>query len=94
MPKVLVANRGESEWRLDQTILYGNKLSQSSSLHLVAIRILRSARELEWETVSVYTEGDESHATFADEAVKLDEVSDFLNTARIVSIAERYVISD
>ncbi|RDB30517.1 Pyruvate carboxylase [Hypsizygus marmoreus] len=55
----------------------------------IAIRILRSAAELGWATVAVYTEGDQSHATFADEAVKLDAVADFLDVVKIVDIAKR-----
>ncbi|KAF8067702.1 carboxylase:pyruvate/acetyl-coa/propionyl-CoA [Lyophyllum atratum] len=38
--------------------------------------------------IAVYTEGDESHATFAHEAVKLNSVSDYLDVGRIVEIAE------
>ncbi|GLB39033.1 putative biotin carboxylase C-terminal domain [Lyophyllum shimeji] len=55
----------------------------------IAIRILRSAAELGWTTVAIYTDGDESHATFADEVVKLDRVSDYLDVGKIVNIAER-----
>ncbi|TFK28522.1 carboxylase:pyruvate/acetyl-coa/propionyl-CoA [Coprinopsis marcescibilis] len=44
----------------------------------IAIRILRSAAELGWGTVAIYTETDPSHASYADEAVKLDGPEDFL----------------
>jgi pyruvate carboxylase len=37
----------------------------------------------------VYTENDTSHATFADEAVKLDGVADFLNVELIVGVARK-----
>ncbi|KAJ3513150.1 hypothetical protein NLJ89_g3111 [Agrocybe chaxingu] len=53
----------------------------------IAIRILRSARELGWDTVSIYMEDDASHAGFADEAVKLNSVSDFMNVDTIVNAA-------
>lgn len=53
----------------------------------VAIRVLRAATELGWSTISVYTEGDESHTTFSNEAIKLDDVSDYLNVGRMVDIA-------
>ncbi|CAA7268521.1 unnamed protein product [Cyclocybe aegerita] len=53
----------------------------------IAIRILRSARELGWDTVAVYSEDDASHAGFADEAVKLNSVSDFMNVESIVNAA-------
>ena len=55
----------------------------------VAIRILRSARELGWTTVAVYTEGDRSHAGFADEAVRLEDVADFMNPSAIAAIAHQ-----
>lgn len=56
----------------------------------VAIRIIRTAQELGWSTVAIYTAQDTSHATFADEAVKLDDVSWFMNPERIVDIAMKY----
>lgn len=56
---------------------------------LVAVRILRSATELGWATVAVYTDNDTSHATFADEAVKLSSVADFLSVETIVEVAKR-----
>ncbi|KAF5368225.1 hypothetical protein D9615_010529 [Tricholomella constricta] len=55
----------------------------------IAVRILRSAGELGWSTVAIYTDGDESHATYADKAVKLDNVSDYLDVGKIVDIAQR-----
>ncbi|KAF9494798.1 carboxylase:pyruvate/acetyl-coa/propionyl-CoA [Pleurotus eryngii] len=54
----------------------------------IAIRILRAAEELGWETATLFTDGDTSHTTFANEAVKLDAVSDFLNIQRVVEIAK------
>ncbi|KAG9218012.1 hypothetical protein CCMSSC00406_0008789 [Pleurotus cornucopiae] len=54
----------------------------------ITIRILRAAEELGWETATLFTEGDTSHTTFANEAVKLDAVSDFLNVQRVVEIAK------
>jgi len=59
----------------------------------VAIRILRSARELGWCTVALYTTEpslDISHATYADEAVKLDDVSQYMNVSVIVDLALKY----
>ncbi|KAF8970403.1 hypothetical protein BDZ97DRAFT_1914705 [Flammula alnicola] len=53
----------------------------------IAIRILRSAAELGWNTVAIYTENDTSHASFAEEAVKLNTVADFLNVEAIIKIA-------
>lgn len=61
---------------------------------LVAIRILRSARELGWRTAAIYTTEpslDASHATYADEATELNNVSDYMNVDVIVQIAARYV---
>ncbi|KAG6831665.1 hypothetical protein H0H87_004451 [Tephrocybe sp. NHM501043] len=55
----------------------------------IAIRVLRAATELGWTTVATYTDKDESHATFADEVVKLDNVTDFLDVKKIVAIAQR-----
>ncbi|KAF8906806.1 carboxylase:pyruvate/acetyl-coa/propionyl-CoA [Gymnopilus junonius] len=37
--------------------------------------------------MTIYTEGDSSHATFADEAVKLESAADFLNVNIIVDVA-------
>ncbi|KDQ22478.1 hypothetical protein PLEOSDRAFT_1098337 [Pleurotus ostreatus PC15] len=54
----------------------------------ITIRILRAAEELGWETATLFTDGDTSHTTFANEAVKLDAVSDFLNVQRVVEIAK------
>ena len=58
---------------------------------LVAIRILRSARELGWLTVAVYTHGDASHAGYADEAVKLENVGEYMDVGTIARIASRCV---
>ncbi|KAG6901430.1 hypothetical protein C0995_012105 [Termitomyces sp. Mi166 len=55
----------------------------------IAVRILRSAAELGWATVAIYIDKDESHATFADEAVKLDGVADYLDVGKIVVLAQR-----
>ncbi|KJA26880.1 hypothetical protein HYPSUDRAFT_36046 [Hypholoma sublateritium FD-334 SS-4] len=53
----------------------------------IAIRILRSANELGWNTVAIYTDDDGSHATYAKEAVKLESVDGFLNAETIAKIA-------
>ncbi|KAF5350973.1 hypothetical protein D9756_008255 [Leucocoprinus leucothites] len=56
----------------------------------IAIRVLRSARELGWRTVALYTTEpalDASHATYADEAVKLSDVAQYMDVAAIVEIA-------
>ena len=53
-PKVLVANRGESELfklHIDASITH-------VSQRLVAIRIRRSVRELGWSTAAVYLPND------------------------------------
>ncbi|KAJ2915853.1 hypothetical protein MD484_g4574, partial [Candolleomyces efflorescens] len=57
----------------------------------IAIRILRSARELGWLTVAVYTHGDASHAGYADEAVKLENVGEYMDVGTIAGIASRCV---
>lgn len=59
--------------------------------YAVAIRVIRSAIELGWGTVAVYMENDESHASFADEAVKLSGPTDFMNVDIVVQIAVKYV---
>lgn len=54
----------------------------------------RSARELGWRTVALYTTEpslDISHATYADEAIKLDDVSQYMDVAVMVKIALTYV---
>lgn len=55
----------------------------------IAIRVLRAARELGWSTVSVYTAGDASHTGYADEAVRLESVTDYMDASTIVAIAQR-----
>ncbi|KAF9486231.1 carboxylase:pyruvate/acetyl-coa/propionyl-CoA [Pholiota conissans] len=55
----------------------------------IAIRILRSASELGWTTVAIYTANDGSHASFANEAVELETVADFMKVETIVDIAGR-----
>ncbi|KAK7038904.1 hypothetical protein VNI00_010538 [Paramarasmius palmivorus] len=55
----------------------------------IAIRVFRAAKELGWTTVALYTEGDESHAHFADESVQLDSPSDYMNSEKIVECATR-----
>ncbi|KAF8190173.1 carboxylase:pyruvate/acetyl-coa/propionyl-CoA [Pholiota molesta] len=55
----------------------------------IAIRILRSASELGWTTVAVYIENDGSHASFANEAVKLESVAEFMDVKTIVDVAKR-----
>ncbi|KAF8055292.1 carboxylase:pyruvate/acetyl-coa/propionyl-CoA [Lyophyllum atratum] len=52
------------------------------------VLVANRGEKLGWATVGVYTEGDESHATFADEVVKLSSVSDYLDVGRIVDIAQ------
>ncbi|THH30560.1 hypothetical protein EUX98_g3628 [Antrodiella citrinella] len=56
----------------------------------IAIRVFRAAAELGWSTVAVYTGNDVSHATFADEAVELDNVSRYMNAQYLVNIARRF----
>ncbi|KAF6744845.1 carboxylase:pyruvate/acetyl-coa/propionyl-CoA [Ephemerocybe angulata] len=55
----------------------------------IAVRVLRSARELGWSTVAVYIDNDLSHAGYADEATRLESAADFLNVATIAGIASR-----
>lgn len=57
----------------------------------VAIRIIRSAQEIGWDTVAIYTDNDSSHATFADDAIKLDNVSKFMDVGFIIETARQYV---
>ncbi|KZP15990.1 hypothetical protein FIBSPDRAFT_958339 [Athelia psychrophila] len=55
----------------------------------IAIRICRTAQELGWSAVAVYTAQGTSNATVADEATKLDDPSWFASPERIVDIAKR-----
>ncbi|KZP17612.1 hypothetical protein FIBSPDRAFT_933972 [Athelia psychrophila] len=57
-----------------------------------AICIIRTAKELVWSTVAIYTARD-TNAAFADEAVKLDDVFWFI-PERIVDIAKRTQSTD
>ncbi len=105
MPKVLVANRGESKCpfsnkRRDPYLPINLPFCVTYRHHQlcgtqVAIRILRSARELDWRTVALYTTEpnlDVSHATYADEVVELYDVRDYVSVDAIVEIATRCVI--
>ncbi len=85
-PKVLVANRGESECST-----HGSMKSRSPILFVspVAIRIFRSSSELGWQTVALYTEKDVSHAYYADEAVLLDSPTRYMDPEYIADIARR-----
>ncbi|KZP24412.1 hypothetical protein FIBSPDRAFT_951177 [Athelia psychrophila] len=49
--------------------------------------VLRSAKELRWITIAMYTPRD-TNAVFADDAVKLDDISWFMSPERIVEIAK------
>jgi len=42
---------------------------------------------LGWKTVAIYCEKDPSHATFADEAVKLNNVGEFMDANIVARIA-------
>ncbi|KAI0777206.1 hypothetical protein BD413DRAFT_514344 [Trametes elegans] len=53
----------------------------------IAIRILRSATELGWRTVALYTEQDSSHATYADEAILLDSPARYMDPEHIADAA-------
>ncbi|THV07137.1 carboxylase:pyruvate/acetyl-coa/propionyl-CoA [Dendrothele bispora CBS 962.96] len=55
----------------------------------IAIRVLRTARELGWSSVALYTENDTSHVSYADEMIKLDTTSSYMNVEAIVDIAQR-----
>ena len=71
-----------------------NCLSLLVYLDSVGIRILRSARKLGWCTVALYTTEpslDINHATYADEAVKLEHVSQYMNVSVILGLALMYV---
>jgi pyruvate carboxylase len=50
---------------------------------------LTSARDLGIYTIAVYTSEDANHAVYADEAVLLNEPSDFTNVSKLVSIAKQ-----
>ncbi|KZP17454.1 hypothetical protein FIBSPDRAFT_26244 [Athelia psychrophila] len=54
----------------------------------VAFCIIRTAKELRWTTVAMYTAQD-TNAVFASEAVKLHDVFWFMSPKRIVDIAKR-----
>ena len=85
VPKVLIANRGESEW--SNVVARDRCLKPSTPL--VAIRICRSATELGWHTVALYTEKDASHAYYADEAIPLDSPARYMDPDHIADIAHR-----
>ncbi|KDQ60049.1 hypothetical protein JAAARDRAFT_32422 [Jaapia argillacea MUCL 33604] len=55
----------------------------------IAIRILRSARELGWDTVAVYTENDTSHTTFADQSVKLESTHHYTDVLTITNVVHK-----
>ncbi|KAI0698038.1 hypothetical protein C8T65DRAFT_614398 [Cerioporus squamosus] len=55
----------------------------------IAIRICRSATELGWRTVALYTEKDVSHAFYADEAVLLDSPAQYTDPEHIAGIARQ-----
>ncbi|KAI1798000.1 hypothetical protein LXA43DRAFT_2473 [Ganoderma leucocontextum] len=55
----------------------------------IAVRICRSAAELGWKTVALYTEKDASHASYADEAIFLDSPARYMDAQHIADIARR-----
>lgn len=55
----------------------------------IAIRVLRTAQELGWQTVAVYSANDASHAGFADEAIELGSAGEFMDVNVIAAIAAR-----
>ncbi|KAM5532153.1 hypothetical protein V8D89_014178 [Ganoderma adspersum] len=55
----------------------------------IAVRICRSAAELGWKTVALYTEKDASHASYADEAVLLASPARYMDAEHIANIARR-----
>ncbi|KAH9941152.1 carboxylase:pyruvate/acetyl-coa/propionyl-CoA [Epithele typhae] len=55
----------------------------------IAIRIFRSAIELGWQTVALYTNDDASHTAYADEVVLLDSPSQYMDPEHLVQIAHR-----
>ncbi|KAK7439776.1 hypothetical protein VKT23_017350 [Stygiomarasmius scandens] len=55
----------------------------------IAVRVLRSARELGWSSVALYTENDASHAHYADEMIKLDSVSSYMDAKMMIDISLR-----
>jgi pyruvate carboxylase len=69
------------------TLAFVSTQASLTSRCVVAIRTLRSAREPEWSTVAIYAHNDASHAGYADEAVKLESVGDFMNVEVIAAIA-------
>ena len=88
MPKVLVANRGESTCHIPTCEAFLTSLIRS----LVAIRILRAATELGWSTITIFTENDCSHAGYADESVELGSATDFMDVDLVVTIALKYAV--
>ena len=55
----------------------------------VAVRICRTAEELGWRTVALYTEKDASHASYADEAVLLDSSARYMDPQYLADVAIR-----
>lgn len=55
----------------------------------IAIRVIHAARELDYETIAVYAEGDEAHASFADRAVRLSSPGGYMNIEELIGIAQK-----
>ena len=55
----------------------------------IAVRILRTCREMHIPTVALYTASDESslHVCLADESIRLDVPGSFMNGDAILEIA-------
>ena len=56
----------------------------------IAIRVLDAARELDIYTIAIYIAPDTSHISHAQEAVRLPDVSGFLDISQIVRICRDY----
>ncbi|GAM85569.1 hypothetical protein ANO11243_035760 [Dothideomycetidae sp. 11243] len=58
----------------------------------IATRIISAARELEIETVAIYSDDDVSHTYNAHHAIKLSDSSSYMNIDELCSIAQKHSI--
>ncbi|KAJ8071225.1 hypothetical protein OCU04_001560 [Sclerotinia nivalis] len=58
----------------------------------IATRIISTARELDIETYSLYTENDSSHTLHSTHSIKLPSPSSYLDTPALISIVQKHDI--
>jgi acetyl/propionyl-CoA carboxylase alpha subunit len=58
----------------------------------IASRIISSARELDIETFSIYTPGDDSHTARAAHAIKLPSAASFMNIDNLIELIKEHHI--